>query len=235
LLNLLGNVAAIVVAYYWLMIPDAHGWQVASSAVLAVVVVFLVAWLRAGTLAYFRVAEFRREGDLGQAFRRGLHHLIAVMLCAAVFALLVWLFWTLYVYTPQFGVWLRQKLNGGPSPRVVTQAANWLISLMVFVLIPAIWLPILSTLSAFGVQGARIRRSLGVLRHPHYWLWLCLLVVVGGYIPYRLVWWIPKFETVRAQGWSMGGRFFLAYVMAVSAWIVLMWMVGVYAEREDVG
>jgi hypothetical protein len=203
--------------------------------VLAVIAIFLIAWLRAGTLAYFRIGEFRQGGELGEAFRRGLRHLIAVMLCAAVFALLVWMFWRLFIYTPQFGVWLRQKLNAGPSPRVVTRATNWLIALAVFVLIPAIWLPIASTLAAFGVQGARIRRSLHVLTRPLYWLWLCLVIVVGGYIPYRLVWWIPKFETVKAQAWSMGLRFFGAYLLAVSAWIAVNWMVGVFAEREDAG
>ena len=111
LLNFLGNAAALTVIYGWLLIPDAHGWQVAASALIALAGVFLMAWLRAGTFAYFRVSEFRERADLWPAFRRGLRHLIPLIVCAAVFFALAWWLWSLREYTPQFGVWLRQKLN----------------------------------------------------------------------------------------------------------------------------
>lgn len=233
LLNFLGNIAAIAVGYYWLLIPDAHGWQVAGSAVLAAAVVFLVAWLRSGTFAYFRIGEFRRQGELRLAFRRGLRHVLGLMIWAAMFALLALLCWTLLTYTPRFGVWWRQKMNNGPSPRQVTHLANLLIVLVVCVMLPALWLPVASTIATFGVQSTRIKLSLRVLRRPLYWLWLCALLAIGAYLPYRLVWWIPRFESVRAQAWSMGLRFFAAYTLAVTAWILLMWMVGVFTERED--
>lgn len=234
LLNVLGNAAALSVAYFWLLIPDARGWQVAGSAVVAAVFVFLVAWLRGGTFAYFRLAEFREQGEIGDAFRRGMRHVIALVIWVAGFGLLVWLFWTLFLYTPQFGVWLRQKMGGGPSPRTLTQLANWLIGLVVCILMPAVWLPVASTISAFGLQGGRIKRSFGVLRRPLYWLLLCVLIAVGLYPPYRLVWWIPQFESVRAQAWSLGLRFLIAYLIAVTAWVAMNFMVGVFAGRGDV-
>ncbi len=64
LVNLVGNAAVLGAWYYWLLIPDAHGWQVAWSAVLALLTVVFVLWLRAGTLAWFRVAEFRKQSEL---------------------------------------------------------------------------------------------------------------------------------------------------------------------------
>lgn len=233
LLNVLGNAAALSVGYFWLVIPDARGWQVAGSAVLALLVVFLVAWLRAGTFAYFRVAEFREPGEVGGAFRRGLRHVIPLMILAAMFALLAWCLWSLYLYTPQFGVWLRQKMGGGVSPRAVTRVADWLITAVLCVLMPAVWLPVASTVSAFGVQAARIKRSWRVLKQTRYWLWLVILLALGGYVSYRLVWWVPQFETIKAQAWSMGLRFLAAYLIAVTAWVAVNRMVGVFVERED--
>ena len=49
------------VFYFWLLLPDAHGWQVAASGLLALVVIFFGVWLRAGSFAYFRVARISRE------------------------------------------------------------------------------------------------------------------------------------------------------------------------------
>jgi hypothetical protein len=233
LLNFLGNMAALAVGYYWLLIPDAHGGQVAGSAVLAVSALLLMAWLRTGTFTYFRIAEFRQQGEVGLAFRRGLRHIIALMVWAGIFALLAFLCWRLFPYAPQFGVWLRQKMGGSLSPRTVTRGADWLIVLFMSVVMPAVWLPVASTIATFGLQIGRIKHSLAVLRRLLYWLWLCLLLVIGAYLPYRLVWWIPRFETVRAQAWSMGLRFFTAYCLAATAWVVLMWMVGIFVERED--
>ncbi len=40
LLNLFGNAALLAAVYYWLLMPDAHGWQVAVSGAIAIVVVF---------------------------------------------------------------------------------------------------------------------------------------------------------------------------------------------------
>src|SRR5271157_4069168 len=91
LLNLFANAAALGAWYYWLLIPDAHGWQVAWSAVLAVLVIFSVVWLRAGTLAWFRVAEFRNQPAIGGAFRLGLRHIIPLAGWAALGAAIAWL------------------------------------------------------------------------------------------------------------------------------------------------
>ena len=91
LLNLVGNAALLAAVYFWLLMPDAHGWQVAGSALIAVVVIFCGLWLRTGTFAYFRVAEFRDNATVWRAFRHALRHMIALAVWAASFAVLVWL------------------------------------------------------------------------------------------------------------------------------------------------
>jgi len=96
-----------------------------------------------------------------------------------------------------------------------------------------LWLPVATTISAVGLQLTRMRRSLQVLRHPGYWLWLCILIAAGVYLPYRLVWWVPQLEGIRKQAWSMGLRFFAAYFLGIAVFIALVWMVAVRTEDED--
>jgi hypothetical protein len=232
LLDLVGNAALLNTVYYWLLLPDAHGWQVAGSAVVAVVVVFFGVWLRTGTFAYFRVAEFRDNATVWRAFRHALRHMIALAVWAAILAALVWLLWNLRTYTPQAGVWLRQKLNAGPTPRNMTRDLNWLIVLVVGVIL-AMWLPIATTVAAAGFRLKRMARSLRVLRRPAYWLWFCVLMLIGVHLPYKLVRWIPDLSDLRRQAWSMGLRFFLAYVILITAWVALLLVVGTRVEKED--
>lgn len=233
LLNLFGNAALLAAVYFWLLMPDAHGWQVGVSALAAVAVIFFAVWLRAGTLAYFRVAEFRDNATVWLAFRRSMRHMVALAIWAAAGAVLVWWLWSLRTYTPQAGVWMRQKLGAGPSPRNVTRDLDWLIVLLVGLVIPAIWLPLATTIAAAGVRFKHLARSLRVLRRPGYWLWLCPLMLAGAYVPYKLVWWVPDLSDLRKQAWSMGFRFLLAYVILISAWISLLLVVGTRVERED--
>ena len=232
-LNFVANAAVLAIWYFWLLIPDAHGWQVAASALLAVVVVVVVVWLRAGTLAWFRVAEFRKEGNIWRAYRHSLRHVPGLGIWALVFVVIASLLWGLHGYVPQFAVWLRQKLGAGPTPRNLMNDLNWLLLLLLGFVIPALWVPIATTVSAVGFQPEHIIRSRRVWKRPLYWLWFCLLLGFGIYIPYKLVWWIPDLQTIRQQLWSMGLRFLLAYAVGITAFIALVWMTGIYTDRED--
>ena len=113
LLNFLANAALFAVAYFWLTIPDAHGWQVAATALVAVLGVALVLWLRAGTLAWFRMAEFRKHSSIGPAYRRSLRFVPALGFWVLMFVLVAWMLWGLREYVPQFAVWIRQQMNAG--------------------------------------------------------------------------------------------------------------------------
>ena len=85
LLNFVANAGLLAVWYFWLLIPDAHGWQVAGSGLLAVIAIVLVLWLRAGTLAWFRVAEFRKQRNIWRAYRHSLRYIPALAFWVLVF------------------------------------------------------------------------------------------------------------------------------------------------------
>ncbi len=235
LLNLASNAAALAAWYFWLLVPDARGWQVAGSVLVAVSIIVLVLWLRAGTLAYCRLAAFRESGAVWRAFRHSLRHLVALALWGIVFAALLWFLIWLRRYPPQFGVWLWQKLPGFlrvASPGQLTYGADRLLWILIWVVVPAAWLPIAASVAAFGF-GRRLVHSLRVLKRPMYWLWFCVLMLIGAYVPYKLFWWIPAVDDLRKQAWSMGLRFFAAYVIVITAWIALVWLAGVRTEREE--
>jgi hypothetical protein len=233
LLNIVGNAAVLAAAYLWLQIPDARGWQVAASALLAVVVVASVLWLRAGTLAWFRVGEFRKDGKIWRAYRHSLRHVPGLGIWVLVFVVIAWLLWGLHGYVPQFAVWLRQKLGAGPTPRNIMADANWMLLFMIGLGMPGLWLPIATTISAVGFRPEHIICSRRVWKRPLYWLWFCLLLGFGIYVPYKLVWWIPDLQTIRQQFWSMGLRFLLAYAIGVTAFIAVVWMTALHTDRED--
>jgi len=233
LLNLVANAAALALWYHWLLVPDAHGWQVALSAALALLIVFGVVWLRAGTLAWFRVAEFRTQSTMGGAFRRGLGHVVPLAIWAAIGAGIWWIIFSAGNYVPQFSVWIRQKVNAGPSPRNVMHASDWLLFAVLWIIFPALWAPVATTISATGLSGGHAIRSLRVLRRPLYWILLCVLMALGVWAPYRLMTWIPNLKTLQQQAWSAGLRFAAAYIILITTFVLLMWMVGERTDRED--
>ena len=233
LLNFVANAAVLAVWYLWLVIPDAHGWQVAGSALIALIVVVSVLWLRAGTLAWFRVEEIRGQRSIWPAYRHAKRYVLALGIWVLVFVVLAWILWGTYGYVPQFAVWFRQKLGGGPSPRNVMRDVNWMLLLIGVLVLPGLWVPMATTISAVGFSAEHIVLSRRVWKSAIYWLWFCLLVGASLYIPYKLVWWIPDLQSLRQQAWSMTGRFLLAYIIAVTGFIAVVWMTALHTDRED--
>jgi hypothetical protein len=235
LLNLFGGAVLLACVYWFLVLPDAHGWQVAGSAILAIVVIFCGLWLRAGSFAYFRVAEFRDAGCVWRAFRHALRHILALLIWLVPLAAVEWLLlYSSLQYAPQFGVWFWQKvpvLRFG-SPRLIFHIAQWVI-VFVMALLVALWLPVASTVSAAGLRASAMARSWRLLKCGSYWLWFCGLVIVGGYLPYKIVRWVPMFDKLAQQSWSAGLRLTLAYVLVISAWIALLLVIGDRLSKLD--
>jgi hypothetical protein len=233
LLNFVAGAAVLGVGYFWLVIPDAHGWQVAGSALIALIGVVLVLWLRAGTLAWFRVEKFRKTASIWPSYRHAWRHVLALGIWALVFMVLASMLWGLYGYVPQFAVWFRQKLGAGPPPRNMMRDMNWLLLLVGGLLIPALWVPMATTISAVGFRAEHIVLSRRVWKRPLYWLWFCLLLGLSVYIPYKLIWWIPDLQTLRQQTWSVAARFLLAYIIGVTGFVAVVWVTALHTDRED--
>ena len=52
-----------------------------------------------------------------------------------------------------------------------------------------------------------------MLRRWPYWLLCAGLVIAGVWLPWKVIWWVPKLETITAQTVSMVLRFGVAYLL----------------------
>jgi hypothetical protein len=58
-------------------------------------------------------------------------------------------------------------------------------------------------------------------------------MAMGVWVPYKLVTWVPDLKTLHQQAWSAGLRFAAAYLILITAFILLIWMIGERTDRED--
>ena len=61
---------------------------------------------------------------------------------------------------------------------------------------------------------------------PRLYPSLLLLAAIGGYIPYKLIGWHPQLPGLGPQSASLIIRLGVAYLMAVSAWLILASLLG---------
>ena len=82
-LHLAGNALLLAAATLWLLIPEAHAWQLLVTALGGLAVGFTFVWLHCGTLAHGLTPV--RE-TLGSDFRASIRHITA---CAVFFVVLI--------------------------------------------------------------------------------------------------------------------------------------------------
>jgi len=206
------NLGLLAIAYWWLLWPDAQAWQVVASLIVSVAILFLAAWLHAGTLSYFVDA-----GGLRSAFQRGFRRVPVFLIWAIAFALALWALGRLRDAVPQASVRMAQILGSGPRP--LRSAADWVVAALQYVAAPAFFFVFLAEVIALGFRGWRLR-ALANWKRARYWVVLGVALLVGALAPYKLIWWVPlKGSSLTAEAWSAILRFGLAYLLAVTTWV----------------
>ena len=193
----------------------------------------MILWLRAGTLAWFRIAEFRKDAGIWRAYRHSFATSPRWLSGLLVFVVVAWMLLGSARLRSAVRSVARQKLNAGPSPRNIMNDVNWLLAC-------DRRLRAAGSLDADRYHGCSLWRPSRASRafapsveHGRLLVVVLLLLGAGLYVPYRLVWWIPELQTIRQQAWSMGMRFLLAYLIVVTAFIAIIWIAGMYTDRED--
>jgi hypothetical protein len=217
-IQVLGNAVLLASAWWWLSWPDARVWQVAASFVTAAILVLLALYVHGATLGYFAGTE-----SLAEAFRRGARRLPALLVWLIVFATILLLLQWIKGVLPQASVRVAQV--SGINPRAVTSTAGWVIFVVQWMIVPVVLLPFATEVSAEGFGGWRIG-ALRRLRQGVYWIGCAVALVIGAYVPYKLVWWVPRTSSLKQQAWSMGIRFVAAYLLAVTAWMIFAAVLG---------
>jgi hypothetical protein len=156
------------------------------------------------------------------------------------YPVLVWLVWTWLGIAESSGAALAGSLV---LAIVIIAAISWLLATafdgdlrvratwarsLLYVVIAlcllgvTLWLRKISFWVAFALLIAALLpplllRRLSVVWNWRYWLACIVLVVAGGYIPWKLATWVPGAKTLTTQAASMGVRFAIAYLISVAA------------------
>jgi len=146
LTHVLLNLGLIAAFYFWLLIPDRRSWQIAATAVLALIWTTIALWLQAATFQYFVAAHSAPEAWT-LSWRRSARNIPAFAIFAALLMVLIFVWGTAMDYLPQIGGWLRHLLPGFIRTHVsvlsVTRAAHGLIIVVFPLLVPLYLWPLL--------------------------------------------------------------------------------------------
>lgn len=229
LAEFVGNPALVAFFLLWLLIPEATAGQLLLSLVLAAVLAGAFLVLLGATLAWFH--EHHRGGGptLRGAFRTAARHLGAVLVWSVPVFLLWCLLESLYDYRYQLPAYITSLLpatvRGWLGQDTLVTAYSAVIAILFWVIVPGLLLPLGVQAAAHGFRGFGgdgLRAWGRALRRAAYWLVLLLAAVVGVWAPGVLLGWTPKpGGALSVEMASLVGRMFLAYLLALFAWMLV--------------
>ena len=190
-LHLIANAVLIALVYVWLGIRDARASQIAATVLLGAALIAAALFLHAGTWHWMRTGNWRISPK----------ELLRFTLAIAAILICWWLLSLIPIdraaqWTASF---LTLHTRTPVKPEIVARviaALGWILR----------W---------FVVPILILRQH----RHPRFWLILAAALLLGVYLPQRLIHWTPNFKSTTAEVVSMTLRWSLAYVMATAAWL----------------
>jgi len=228
-LHLIGNALILVAASLWLLLPEAHTWQLIIAVVCALAILFLALWLHTSTLEY---AADPAPENFRTAFRPSLLRMLWLFLGIAILFVLMWYVDRLTDHQYQIAGYFYSKMPPSLRPKdgasVYYQRLGILISIVFWFLLPSLLLPVI----AARVIGARVRAGLNTLVRWRYWLAMIVTVCVGVWLTSFLLGWKPG-KSLSAQEGSLIFRMALGYVLATVAWLTTAGLLGYFVRSNN--
>jgi len=227
-LHLVVNAVLLASASFWLLIPEAHVWQLFFAGLSALLMLFVFLWLHSGTLAY---AVSPVKENFRPSFVIKIWRLFWLLLGIFI------LFWCMnrvggwigsqwqiagYLYS-KAPTWMRPTAG---SSSYTTALGYFFLTLYWYVL-PSLLLPIITA----RIAGAGFLRGLRVLWHWQYWLGIAATVLLGVWLTKLIVGWMPG-STLTQQTIGMVIRFTFAYLIATAAWLLTAGVLGYFLASE---
>jgi hypothetical protein len=223
LLQLVANALLLWLAYQWLAMPESTAMRLAWSGAAALAIVAAASLLHGATFASFREGA---EPGVGASFRTALRHLLPLLLMVlaaiAIYVFLAW--WASYSVTPaaKLASWLTLKFRKPVRPATVMRYFSAILWMVRWVLLPADLLPLFSGVASRGWIGFN---EFGWRRYSRlYRLEVPLLTLCAIWVPFRLLNWVPKVEGFTMEMTSFAVRMAVAYLLFVSAAMVLAFL-----------
>lgn len=84
----------------------------------------------------------------------------------------------------------------------------------------------------FAAGGVRL---LSAMQRAEFWGAVALFAAGAVWLPWRLVTWVPRFESLAAQAWSAGARLLLAWALFTGGVCWSAACLGLMSEEKDDG
>lgn len=227
LLHLIANAALLLLAYLFLVLPDRTGLQVFGSAFVAALVILALLWLHGSTFAYFGDLHSSEKGShFRESLRAFPRRLPAALLWLLVLILILWLWMRLDPWLYSISGLVRQKsslLRKMFSPRAMDHIIHFKLFLVWAFILPITFLPLFAAISRRGFAGWAgygWRAVLRAIKNWRWWLAYFILFHLADWFPLKLAHWVPNASTLGAEAISLGLRLTLAYLMAITAWLL---------------
>jgi hypothetical protein len=228
-LHLVGNAVLLAAASMWLLIPEAHVWQLVAAAFSALLMILMFLWIHSGTFAY--AAEPAREKFRG-AFLPRIGRLVWL---AIGFFILFWCMRTVDGWTDsiwQTSGYLYSKapsfLRPTSGPVSYGNALAYVFFILEWYVIPCILLPVI----AARVIGISLPAGLRTLGRWKYWLSMAVTGLAGVWVTRLIMNWTPGM-TLNEQMVSLVLRLGAAYVLATAAWLITVGVLGFFVGGES--
>ena len=227
-LHLVVNAVIMVSASFWLLIPEAHVWQLLFAVFSALLIVIVSLWLHSGTLVY---AVNPVKENFAASFTIKFWRMLWLFL--GVFLLL----WSMNIV----GGWMASKwqtagylyakaptwLRPTAGSASYTTILEYVLLFLYWYVIPCVFLAII----AARIYGASFLRGLRILKSWKYWVGMALTVLLGVWVSVLIVGWLPG-ETLTQQTISMVIRLGFAYLIATGAWLMTAGVLGYFVKTQ---
>ena len=205
----IGHLALFGLAYYWLGLRASSTGKLVLSAVLALLIVLLVAYLMA--------FAFNRDARL--SLSRIPPMLVWLALLLPVAGVFTWACGKAH----EVDQWINSALTlSTRTPVNLTYLGKALAALLAILAIRLL-LPVAARTAHSGFEGLRdwrpVALSLGYLAAT------AAYIFAGLWLPWTLFWWIPTVASFEGQMFSFILRVGAAFLLYVAAWLSFAWYV----------
>ena len=212
-----GTLLLMIAGLAWTRLPDKHGWQVALSLVIPVLLVISLLELEAGTVR--KLAD-----DDGLRVK-----LVWGAMTLLLWIALVWVSWWILDWCDdQIPLW-SGYLNSKASPHArftymsfehITRDLTILEWIFRWIAVPAKVIPYAVASSQWGLR-LHWRRVLRILWNWRWWLAVTISALVAVWLPSKFFASLPA-GTVSAQVWHVWLKLAATYLLMIGCWVFLL-------------
>ncbi|MGD0858135.1 MAG: hypothetical protein ABR912_02340 [Terracidiphilus sp.] len=210
----------------WTRLPDKHGWQVALSLLVPILLAISALELQAGTVRSFSNDDGKRVKMVWGAVTL----LVWIALGATCWAVLDWC----DDQIPQWAGYLNSQASAHARATLFTyehiqhwlSLAEWILR---WVIVPAKIIPYAAVSAQWGWRLSWMR-VIRMLWNWRWWLGVVFAALLAVELPSRFFAAEPS-GSVHAQIWHVVLKLIATYLLAVGSWVMLLGWVAVLFER----